>query len=79
MNMFGVLNTPMKSQYLRYPWCKSEALINAPPEFVLQKLWDAAGRFEYDEYAKKERCAVIQKVVKVCVFGDASQLNLPSD
>ena len=47
----------------RYPWCKCESLINAPPEYVLQVIWDISNRFEYDEYAKKERCIVVQKVV----------------
>ena len=49
-------------QCIRYPWCKCESFINAPPEFVLQFIWDISSRFEYDEYAKKERCAIVQKV-----------------
>ena len=47
----------------RYPWCKSEAFVAAPPEFVLEMLWDAGGRQEWDEYAKKERCLVVQQVM----------------
>jgi len=49
----------------RYPWCKSEAFVAAPPEFVLEMLWDAGGRQEWDEYAKKERCSVVQQVMLV--------------
>ncbi len=52
----------------RYPWCKCESLVNAPPEYVLQFIWDISNRFEYDEYAKKERCLVVQKVAAPPVF-----------
>ena len=37
--------------------------MNAPPEFVLDKILDIAARFEYDEHAKKDRCAVVQTVL----------------